>query len=479
MSRKIFILSLLALFFFAAAAAPAVRAQVPDQVRRAIEEKARQLDLGSPQDDIHEFAPIPGGNRGFNRWYERGVLFFVQGHGVLLMSYAMRAAYHGDPFQRLSHRLGLPISNEFRCLTPDPRDRYQLFEHGTIFWRAADNQYVVEQGAPRPVTPGDCPHRPGPTATVVTGPEVSAGQKPPQRHRYRVTILGFTVNRQTFDGLQELDGKGDEVYLAVQVTKFQANGAMISNTGGRGVLMGDTNLRPANEERMTLGNLSPDGGIGNGFHYLPAQNPRARYSLPTLPWVVYEGELTQGFDALTIIPSIWEWDDYDSNFSIYQDVSFGLRRAGTPFFFYPRPDNRRTGIPEHASPVESGWITQLVSESVRSPNGIPPTSTWGGWPIVSFPNHPISMFIPNGDRPIGLHPGPKFVPQIMFLTEPLAQRTVTMNFPLPAVSSSSGNTGITVEEFRRLGPGVIPVRYSGTEEGTGDYTLFVKVEQIP
>jgi hypothetical protein len=71
------------------------------------------------------------------------------------------------------------------------------------------------------------------------------------------------------------------------------------------------------------------------------------------------------------------------------------------------------------------------------------------------------------------------VPKILFLTDQLAQRAATTNLPLPAATSSNGNTGTTVEQFGRLGPGVFPIRYSGTDERTGDYTLFLKVEQLP
>jgi len=72
-----------------------------------------------------------------------------------------------------------------------------------------------------------------------------------------------------------------------------------------------------------------------------------------------------------------------------------------------------------------------------------------------------------------------FVPKVLFLTEQLAQRVVTRNYPLPAVRTTDGDTGTLVEPFGTLGRGVIPIHYSGTDEGTGDYTLLVKVEQIP
>jgi hypothetical protein len=488
MSRKFFILTAAALFIFVAVVqrerAQEGRIGPPDGIREAIEAKARELNLGSPwSGNIYEYTAIPGGIRGWQQDYDRGSLLYVPGHGVLFMTSAMRSAYRGDPYSRLTHRLGFPIANEFRCLTPDPRDRYQLFEGGTIYWRAAENQYVIEPNAPRPATPGDCPRRGGPVATVVTEPQVPLGRKPPQRHRYRVSIIGFNVTRQTFDGYQEVDGKGDEVYVAAQVTKFNANGEMFSNTGERGVLMGDINLLPVDEERLQAGNLSDQGGIGDGFTYLPARNPSVRYSKPTLPWVVYEGELIQGFDALTVIPSIWEWDNDYYSYQWYQKWAFGLRPGGRPAFFYDPEPGRGRPVPDTRT-VGSGWITQIVSESVRSPNGLAPTSSWGEGPVISYPGNPI-LVNPSGDQPIGANPpndgDPRrvFVPQILFLTEQLAQRVVRTNFPLPAVRTSNGNTGITAEQFARLGPGVIPVRYHGRDEGMGDYTIFLKVEQVP
>jgi len=46
------------------------------------------------------------------------------------------------------------------------------------------------------------------------------------------------------------------------------------------------------------------------------------------------------------------------------------------------------------------------------------------------------------------------------------------------VRTSNGNTGTLAEPFGTLGPGVIPIQYRGTDEGAGDYTIFVKVERI-
>ena len=133
-------------------------------------------------------------------------------------------------------------------------------------------------------------------------------------------------------------------------------------------------------------------------------------------------------------------------------------------------------------------MTQLVSESVRSPNGLAPAS-WGRGPVISVPSAQVWP-IRGGDQPIGMDlptdsnrevVGPRgvLVPKVLFLTEQLVQRVVATNYPVPAGGGSSGNIGTTVDSFARLGPGVVPIRYRGTDEGTGDYTLLVKVEQIP
>lgn len=241
---------------------------------------------------------------------------------------------------------------------------------------------------------------------------------------------------------------------------------MTSYTFGRSALMGDTNLRPANEERMTIGNLSDQGGIGNGYTYMPRRNPAVRYRRPTLPWVVYEGELATGFNALIVIPMIWEWDGNDRPLNEYRNGYFG---PGRPAFFYGEAGS---------SYRSTDWVTQLVRDSMQFANGVLPISIWGAGPIISFPDNPLYVS-PDGDQPIGLNQGQNLVPKFLFLSEEIAQRVVATNYPAPAVRTSDGNIGTTVESYARLGPGVVPIRYNGTDEGKGDYTLYLKVEQIP
>jgi hypothetical protein len=344
---------------------------------------------------------------------------------------------------------------------PDAQPARPLPAIRTIFWRAAENRYVIEQGMAPPTTPGNCVGSAAPVGEVVTAPDG-------RRHRYRVSIIGFTANRQTNDGLQEWDGKGDEVYILAITARFQSNGSLISHTLERSVLMGDVNNRPAGEERLQAGGLSDRGGIGNNYSFRPTRNPPTRFSKPTLPWVVYEGELTTGFDALMVIPSIWEWDGDDRELRQFRNVYFGP--VGSPRFFYDRSPNR------------SDWVTQLVRQSVTSPTGVAPNSAWGQGPVMTVRDAQFWLGW-DGDRPIGLDlptVGHQrvFVPKVLFLTDQLAQRVVTMRFPLPSVRTTDGNVGTLVEPGT-LPPGVVPISYAGTDEGTGDYTLFLKVEQIP
>ena len=280
MKRKNLMFTLIALFLFAGAAMEA-SAQVPDDIRRVIEDKARERDLGGLSSvGFYQVTSRPSGTV-WAGYYDRGTVFGLRPYGATTLTRAVESAYLDQFRESIGFApIGLPITDEIRCRTPDPRDRYQVFEHGVFFWRASQNRWIGYANLRPPRSTGDCVI-PGPTATVVTEPAEGTGE------RFRVSIIGFTANRQTLDDARQLDGKGDEVYVVAQVLKFQPNGQIVSNTFERSVLMGDTNQRPANEERMTVGGASGDGGIRNGDTYLPPNATRLRYSHPALPWIVY------------------------------------------------------------------------------------------------------------------------------------------------------------------------------------------------
>lgn len=452
-------------------------AQVSDSVRQTLAEKARMRSLGSARTEPFQNTS-PTGAIAWRQAFENGDVLIVPGRGTIVMSTNMLRAYRGDPNAALSHTLGFPITDELGCRTPDPNDRYQVFERGVIFWRAATGRGTVHQGMAAPSPAGNCVV-PGPTATVVTAPASA-----PRQH-YRVTILGFAAEQQTSDDPWNLDGKGDEVYVNAQVIKFAPNGTILSYTSDRSVLMGDVNERPASEERVLAGSASDQGGIVSGSAYRPGTAARRTYSHPTLPWVVFDGELAQGTDAVMVIPTIWEWDDKDTT-RVYSYENFYFKRPYFAFFQKPLPILSQQHHGDPATPVGRSWVQQLISQSLAAPGGIAPTSVWGQGPVIQFPGN-ATFLDRTGDQPIGLSVPAEgsvertrnlrsFVPQIVFLTAPLAHTAATTVYPLPALPAPSDGTTVSDPLVSR--PGIVALRYRGGDSSSGNYILYVRIEEV-
>jgi hypothetical protein len=126
--------------------------------------------------------------------------------------------------------------------------------------------------------------------------------------RYRVTLNGFTVLRQSYDHPLELDGKGDEIYFAAYVARVDtASPTLIEHGIVRSRVMGDIN---GFMDRERMGQRSDRGGIATAFRY-PASNPYVRSGAPSasrLPMTLWEGTLVHGRSAVIVSPTVWEWD---------------------------------------------------------------------------------------------------------------------------------------------------------------------------
>src|SRR3954471_19180265 len=111
--------------------------------------------------------------------------------------------------------------------------------------------------------------------------------------RFRVTLTGFTVNRQSDDNILESDGKGDEVYIIAELAQYDSyweygrrpglsQDHILINLGGnngfhgRGnltlrrsltsVVMGDVNNQN-NPPRIQAGSASNLGGLRTGDRF--------------------------------------------------------------------------------------------------------------------------------------------------------------------------------------------------------------------
>ena len=161
------------------------------------------------------------------------------------------------------------------------------------------------------------------------------------RGKYRVTLNGFTVQRQTYDHFLQLDGEGDEIYFATYVAVLDTGSAdVLQHWVVTSRAMGDREGYP---DRVQMGHNSSKGGIRNGDRYpLPTPQrrvgPIARDSLPMLLW---EGELVQGQRAVVLAPTVWEWDDNPQLYS-YWLVSRGavMQRFADPEILLSVLDNR-------------------------------------------------------------------------------------------------------------------------------------------
>lgn len=141
------------------------------------------------------------------------------------------------------------------------------------------------------------------------------------RGRFRVTLNGFTVERQTNEQenlgtgtSRRPEGRGDEVYLRGDVFVLEGTGRggfrIQTHRSVRSIVFGDTSGFP---DREQAGTSSSTGGLRSGDSY-PGSRPWLRLSEPRadrLPLLLWEGELRDSRDGMSVIviPTIWEWDE--------------------------------------------------------------------------------------------------------------------------------------------------------------------------
>ena len=142
----------------------------------------------------------------------------------------------------------------------------------------------------------------GGTATTDTSHNAPAAD--PLHGKYRVTLTGFTVQSQTYDNPLQIDGKGDEVYLAAHVLQFDTSsaGLVVANEVRTTHVYGDVN---GFTYRVKAGTAGASGGLASTNAFPPS----AKSAGGDFPLVLWEGDLVQGRSAVVVVPTVWEWDD--------------------------------------------------------------------------------------------------------------------------------------------------------------------------
>lgn len=281
-------------------------------------------------------------------------------------------------------------------------------------------------------------------ANVVTAQKIPTAQLPntvsvATRARFRVTLNGFTVNRQTLDNAFQSDGKDDEIFFLVKVGEYQK-----TNNQGEAALnflplrttrvMGDTNNQNG---RVAAGTASSLGGLRTGDRF-PSQEPWRRTEEPkidTLPMLLWEGELAKGEAWTKIVPTVWEWDNGDRNLRDQWNgnVQYWLNADKyDPERVLERPYQLLT------------FYNMLGTSGVSR-------------------NNPWHVFGTAEDRPIGMKSdrgNDDFDPAWLTLSFEKAWRA--------AAESPTGK-----------GKGIVEINYVDADRLAGDYTLYVQIERLP
>jgi hypothetical protein len=427
----------------------------------AISETAAEYGLGRPRPEspLARQTSAPH-SEGWWQAFEGGWVYWHPRYGARLVRGKIFDTWSGQRWEQ--GPLGFPTSGETECRLPDSRDRYQIFEGGRIWWRAATNEADIFRN---PTTIGD-----GGNCSPVAGFNLSdslnelrrraakGGTPAPatpaapttQRARFRVTLTGFSCQHETIDTLLEVDGRRDEVYIDSNVWAIERTRGVVSHTSRRSVVMGDTSV--SNPPRVRAGTASSErGGIRSGDQVPNSQPWRlsgTKVEDDRLPMLIWEGELVQGpngpENAAVIMPTIWEWDGADQ-----------LARRWTSLL------NITFHSPNIAPPNTESPMVEL---DIRFGGD----SQWRGHPErSSYSDAPIYLG-GAADRPIGLgyNAGSRsyvFSPRAILLNYQIADRAI--NHP-----------------YTNNGAGVIEIDYAEAADDrntTGSYSLFLLIERLP
>lgn len=159
--------------------------------------------------------------------------------------------------------------------------------------------------------------------------------------RYRVSILGFKVERETSDDPLQTDGKNDEIYVRTAAAEHGPDGELVGGVIERQSLVhGDINLTEWRDQnspnrRIRAGSASTDGGLRTGDAFptaTPWQRSTASNYLNTFPLLVWEGDLIQGQNSVQVAFNLWESDQHPGQsvptHSDFSPEAAALERAG-------------------------------------------------------------------------------------------------------------------------------------------------------
>lgn len=135
--------------------------------------------------------------------------------------------------------------------------------------------------------------------------------------RYRVTVNGLRVNRETIDAPLNYDGQHDEVFVRVGVREYDAEGNAVGpERKAISKTHGDINAERWKKAgtpayRYYAGSATGLGGLRTGDGVPAMDKPWASgpVSNEKFPLFVWEGDLREGDNTVAIMPVIYEDDE--------------------------------------------------------------------------------------------------------------------------------------------------------------------------
>jgi hypothetical protein len=327
-----------------------------------------------------------------------------------------------------------------------------------------------------------------PPAPATTTPATSTPAPPASSGKYLVTITGIRAYQASMDDMLSRDGIGDEIYAAAYVRRYdRVSGELAEVTIRQSASHGDVNK--FGTQRIQAGTRSPTGGIQDG-DMIPEGAFLATRSVAaqnvTFPMRIWEGNMTDGVEALVISPSLWEQDGGDPfyakwaaqqqtlNISLFAKA--GLQQQITDRVFAP--------LVLGMSGNSEGGSTESIIKFLTDSGAV--------LPIMSILQAPV-------DRPIGLvqpSPDQTALPnRLVVLTREIIEAALAKPalgaIPSPVANAPGG--GLTgVPPIARIGvlapkPGILVIQFedrglNGTlafPERPAIYQMYIQVEREP
>lgn len=339
----------------------------------------------------------------------------------------------------------------------------------------------VSLPAPAPVI------SPAPVTPPAAAPVVTSG-------RYRVVANGFRVLHETKDDILSRDGKGDEVYGAFTMFHYDRHtGTLLDRDLRRTLVVGDVWNFPG---RVKGGSWSATGGFRAGDKYPASGEPFVRHGAPsrdTFPFLIWEGPLSDGLDAVVILPTIWE---YDGGTAVYDQ-----------WFFRELADQQSiwaaVGVQEMIGGHKLGVV--VPSGELGAPGGVSATAPAGFQTTLLQIG---AMFgITSFDRPLGMKNvgGFAVLPRrAVVLTREIIEASLQQLASMPtsdadalsraatalndlqnSVTSMGTSSGSTTSSSAQPNAGLpygtiaIPLIDGQGQDFQGQYVMYIQVERIP